>query len=183
MKKILIMLTVLNFTGGFSASVYARNSQDTNAKKQVKKEKIKKEYDETKKLIESKNFVLEADYLANRYGQIIPVTSLLNFISIEDDKAVIQIGSHNGMGRNGVGGITTEGNISDWQLNVNDKKNSLMLTMTVMTTLGIYDINYSINANGYADATLSGNFGGRLTYSGDVVSIQNSNVYKGTNSY
>ncbi len=183
MKAIIKILTVLIIAGGFSASVYAGNLQDREAKKEARKAAIEKEYQQTARLLENRNFVLEADYLANRYGNRVPVTSNLNFIKVDSSEAVIQIGSPTGLGYNGVGGVTAEGRIGKWEVTQNPKKKSFQVYMNVMTPLGSYDIHFFIGANGYAQATLGGVTAGKLTYSGYVVPTESSRIYQGYNTY
>jgi len=183
MKAMIKILTVLLIAGGFSASVYAGNPQDRQAKKEAKKAALEKEYQQTANLLENRNFVLEADYLANRFGSRVPVTSNLNFIKVDSSKAVIQIGSPTGLGYNGVGGVTAEGRIGKWQVTQNPKKKSFQIYMNLMTPLGAYDVHFFVGADGYAQATLSGITPGKLTYSGYLVPNETSRVYQGYNTY
>lgn len=183
MKTMIKILTVLLIAGGFSASVYAGNPQDRKAKKEARKAAVEKEYQQTANLLGNRDFVLEADYLANRFGNRVPVTSNLNFIKVDSSKAVIQIGSPTGLGYNGVGGVTAEGRIGKWQVTQNPKKKSFQIYMNVMTPLGSYDIHFFVSANGYSQATLSGITAGQLTYSGYLVPTEASRVYQGYNTY
>ncbi|HZY25079.1 MAG TPA: DUF4251 domain-containing protein, partial [Bacteroidales bacterium] len=63
-------------------------------------------------MVQNRSFVLEADYLENQYGIKRPVNSLINFIKLDSLKAVLQTGSSQALGSNGVGGATAEGSIS-----------------------------------------------------------------------
>ncbi|MFW5645178.1 MAG: DUF4251 domain-containing protein [Bacteroidota bacterium] len=179
-----IMISIgLVFLLGFSSVLVAQDGKTREEKKQARKEKIEREYETTREIIETKQFVLETNYLENRYGQRIPVPSSLNFIMVDSTNAVIQVGSPSGMGYNGVGGITAEGQITDFELNKNDEKNNLSISMNIMTNLGIYDIFMNIGADGQASARLSGLRGGQLTYTGRIIPQGQSYVYKGTTTY
>jgi hypothetical protein len=134
-------------------------------------------------MIENRNFVLEANYLGNQRGNRIVVNSTFNFIRVDSIKAVIQVGSDTRLGYNGVGGITTEGEITGWKLDKNFKKKSFYLSMSVITNLGIYDIRMDVDASGNATAYLSGLQRGQLIYEGNLVPIEESRVYKGHPSY
>ena len=134
-------------------------------------------------MLEGKDFVLEADYLANKIGDRVPVTSSLNFISVDSSVSVLQIGRNTGIGFNGVGGVTAEGKITRYKLQTDTKRKSFYLSYSVTTAIGSYDINMSVGADGYASATLSGTTSGQLTYTGYLVPVENSSVYKGYNSY
>lgn len=182
MKNLIITIgLILSF--GFSSTLMAQENMTREERKQSKKEKIERQYKATKHILENKEFVLEANFLGNRYGQRINVTSTLNFILVDSTNAVIQIGSQTGAGYNGVGGITTEGQVTEYELTKNDKKNNFSLTMNVMTNIGIYDIFMNISADGHASARLSGLRGGQLTYTGRIVPENESYVYQGTTSY
>ena len=62
--------------------------------------------------LENLDFVLEADQLVFKRGMSVFVSTTTNFISVQNDKAVVQIAPFNaGGGPNGVGGITVAGRI------------------------------------------------------------------------
>ncbi len=183
MKK-LIVATGLIFSFVFQGSLFSQDiAKDKQERKEEKKVQIRKEYEVTQQILNSKQFVLEANWLGNQYGERIPVTSNINFIIVDSTNAVVQVGSNSGLGYNGVGGITADGPVTDWELASNERKNSFHLKMNVMTNLGIYDITMNITADGYATATLRGLRRGQLIYSGIIVPIQESFVYQGNSSY
>ena len=130
-------------------------------------------------MIQNKDFVLEANYLRDHYGNSVLVSSTINFVSIDSTTAVIQIGSNWGLGQNGVGGITAKRNISNWKLKENEKNESFYASATVMTPIGIYDLHFNINASGYSTVRLTGLTRGQLTFEGQVVPYSQSRVYEG----
>lgn len=133
----------------------------------------------TQILLESRRFVLEANYLSNHRGTRIPVTSSLNFIMVDSVFGVLQVGNTGGLGYNGVGGITAEGEIRKYELTPLKNNRGYTLAMLLSTSIGTYDIMVSVSADGYASATLSGNWGGHLTWDGVIVPLNASKVYKG----
>ncbi len=182
MKKLIIISIV--FSLGLSSVLMGQSNKETRKeRKKAKAEKYEQLYQNTKNILESKEFVLEAHYLGNKYGQRIPVSSSINFIKVDSSEAVLQIGSHTGVGYNGLGGITTDGRITAWELNKNDKKNNFNLSMNVMTSLGNYDIFMNISADGYTTARVHDLRGGQLTYTGNIIPQGNSQVYEGTSTY
>ncbi|HYW94496.1 MAG TPA: DUF4251 domain-containing protein [Bacteroidales bacterium] len=188
MKNIVSLLTILICATGFGTSAFAvkplhNTSVYDNHKKMVRDSTLQLKFEQTKQMLEGRDFVLEADYLANKFGERMPVTSSLNFISVKDSTSVLQIGRNTGIGYNGVGGVTTEGTISRYKLNTDQKKKNFFLSFSVMSPLGSFDINMSVGADGYARATLTGITGGQLTYTGYLVTTENSSVYKGYNTY
>jgi hypothetical protein len=176
MKTKMIIIASLLFMSGLSA-------QENKKSKETKEEKtarIEMEYNELAQLIYGKHFVLEADSRSNQYGNSIPVSSMLNFIKVDSAMAVIQTGSNNRIGYNGVGGITAEGKINNWKV-VNDaKRKTFLISMTVSTSLGFYDIIIDVSASGNASSTISGTTAGKLNYQGHLVSLPETRTYKGS---
>ncbi|MBN1115710.1 MAG: DUF4251 domain-containing protein [Bacteroidales bacterium] len=139
----------------------------------------------TWKMLNDRKFVLEADFLSDGYGNRISVSPTLNFITIDSTRGVIQIGTLTGMGYNGLGGVTTEGKISSYEIKVAERKHSTsyMLSTIILTPLGIFDINFTVSESGYATATIKSSVRGQLTYSGSVIEPAKSRVFKGSQSY
>ncbi len=160
--------------------LHAQNAQENPELTRKEKKAIERErlYKLNKEMLESKSFVLESDYLQNRYGVRIPVNSTINFVLVDGEEAVIQIGSNTGSGHNGVGGVTAKGKITKWELKENEKKNTFDLTMHVLTSIGMYDIRMNIGNYG-ANARLTGLRRGNLTFSGDMVALEESVIYEG----
>lgn len=133
-------------------------------------------------MLKYQRFVLEANYVSGRTGELFPVNSNLNFMRLDSTKAVLQLGSTGGIGSNGVGGITLDGSVSKYQVKTNKTKRGKSYTVTfyVVTNLGTYDIVMFVSQSGNAEATIRGTTAGQLTYTGDLVPISLSTVYKGT---
>jgi hypothetical protein len=151
-------------------------------KKEAKREKRYLNFQALDTLIQSQTFILKADFLQNEYGSRIPVLSDLNFIKVDVSNAVIQTGSSSNFGYNGVGGATAEGSIRGLKVVKNLKNLIFYIRFTVVTEIGIYDVDMTINSDGSARATLSGLSRGKLVYDGRIGSIHNSGFFKGLNS-
>ena len=81
--------------------------------------------------LKDSSFVIEADAVTFKYGTRVQVNSTTNFISMEGDRAVIQISpSYVYGGPNGVGGITVDGTVSNVSL-TSDKKGRIRITMNI----------------------------------------------------
>lgn len=163
------------------------NEKEIKALEKEKRQAEKKEQEEYDRklveyLMENKKFVLEANYLSGNSGSRVMVNSTLNFIVIDSTRAVIQLAYGWGMGHNGLGGITVDGRVSKYELNKKEGKRGVSYTLSIFITssLGMYDIQFWISQSGNADATISGNTYGRLNYSGKIVPIQKSRIYKGS---
>ncbi len=190
MKKLFLILLL----GLLSFPVFSQNSAEDQmlSKKEqrqlAREQRLSEKSDAaenskmmTAEMLQDHRFILEADFLAGRTGSRYPVNSTLNFVMLDSTNAVIQIGSSSGIGYNGVGGITIEGRVTKYDLTKKTNKNgtSYSLTAYVMSSLGEYDIQFWISESGNAEATIRGNFSGSVTYSGRLVPLGQSRVYKG----
>jgi hypothetical protein len=132
-------------------------------------------------LIKVKKFVLEADFLSNQTGNRINVNSLINFLIIDSPRITIQIASTSGIGGpNGMGGITTDGNITSFDVKkVGKGRGYYVVRLITMTPIGSYDIFLNITPSSRTDATISGITHGKLNYHGTIKPMNKSKVYKG----
>lgn len=183
MKKLSYYSGILILTFGFSLMTSLSYSQELKLSRQelkeAKKAALYANFQAIDTLLQRKAFVLEADYLQDYYGNLIPVTSTLNFIKVNGEKAVWQTGSNYYMGYNGVGGVTAEGDLNNWKISKDLKHMSYTITFGVTTDIGQYDVLLMISADNTARATITGLTNGRLTYQGNIVALYNSRVFKG----
>jgi hypothetical protein len=160
-------------------TIDSTRNPETKTRKELRKEKLEADYLKTKSIIDSLQFVLEADWLSNQWGSRVSVSSSLNFIMVDSSQAIIQTGNNFSMGRNGVGGTTATGNITKFLVTKDDKKKSISIRMDVSTSIGYYNIFMDINASGSATATMSGMTMGRLIYYGKIKPLEASYAFKG----
>lgn len=177
MKRFVFFFALIISSSFLFAGENGENS--TQTKKEKRKAELEKNFQLTKQMIDNKDFVLESDFLQDRYGYRIPVVSMINFVSVDSTKATIQIGSNWGVGPNGVGGVTAKGEITKWELTENDKSKSFTLRINVMTSIGIYDLFFNIGASGQSTARLTGLRSGQLTFDGNIVPHEKSSVFVG----
>ena len=186
MKTSTVKLSSLFLTIGLLLVSFNSNCQDIKLTRQEKKDAKRvvqyANFQVLDSMLERKSFVLEAYFLENQYGNRIPVSSILNFIKLDSNDVVLQTGSNQNMGYNGVGGATAEGSLTKLKLEKNLKNLSFTLSFTVVTNIGIYDIYMTINSDGNARATISGLTPGKLVYDGRIESLNNTGIYKGYNS-
>lgn len=149
------------------------------AKKEAKRIEEENALILTKHLIDTRRFVLIADFVGNNTGNRIPVNPTINFVKIDTSSCVIQIGSMNSIGYNGVGGVTAEGNISSYEITPNKKGTSFTIRLVTNTSIGTYDIVIFANAFGNAEATITGITSGALRYYGRLVPADHSRTYQG----
>lgn len=183
MKRILVILamSLIVFAGMAQSKAEQRKAQ-----REAKNEQ--KARDEAamaviiKEALENKQFVLEADFLANKYGERIVVPPSLNFVGIDKDLSVFQFANGRDVGYNGVGGITVEGNVQSYRYKVS-KKGVYTLEFSVSTSAGTIFVNMTVSPNGMADATVSSNGPNKLSYQGRCVPLAASKVYKGSRTF
>lgn len=186
MKKLcIIILTSLVVLSVYSQEEGTVDSKTT--KKLTKAQKLEMRHEEeeaTAKLVawmvENRQFVLEANYLSNQYGERIVVSSMINFIAVDSSRITIQLASLSGIGgANGMGGVTADGRITRFEVaKVGKYKDGYNIRIIAMTHIGTYDITFNIYPSAYADATISGNNRGRLNYHGRLIPPKMSKVYK-----
>jgi hypothetical protein len=177
MKRLVIILALV-VSAGF---VFGQNQKEdsTLTKKERKQAEMQQRYLETKYMLENNSFVIETDYLSDRYGNRVPVSSTINFVMVDDSTGVIQIGSNHRLGANGVGGVTAKGEITQYELTEDEDNKSFYLHMRVMTAIGIYDLGINVSGYGNATARLTGLRAGQLTFAGDIKPLEESIVYEG----
>lgn len=183
---LLVMLLASAVAAGAQTErrIYTKAEQKSAQKREVEK-RIEAIQDSIRSVeaftaLEQLDFVLEANRLSFKRGETAFVTSNTNFVSLSDDKAVIQIAPFYGGGPNGVGGITLEGRASNIKLKT-DKKGNVILTMSVSGTGLSAMVDISLPKNSYmASVTVNPNFhSNRVTLYGVLLPSGKSDVFKG----
>ena len=189
MKKVIsmMMLGLLLLTGGIYAqdngkAVVRAERELTRAEKKALQDQMDSlSFVQAMQAVNDKAFTLEADQVVFKYGQTAYVNANTNFVSVNGDKAVVQVAFNIPVaGPNGLGGVTVDGTVSDYEVKA-DKKGNVYVSMNVMG-IGIsarVDINMFKGSN-RASVTISPNFNSnRLTLNGVVLPAAQSNVFKG----
>lgn len=130
--------------------------------------------------LEEMDFVLEADKLVFKRGQIAYVNSATNFISAAKGRSVVQVAPFNGGGPNGVGGVTVEGSASNINYRI-DKKGNAVLQMNVNGVGVSATVNITLyKGSNQATAVISPNFNSnRITLEGLIWRPSESAIFKG----
>jgi hypothetical protein len=179
MATLAILLAITVLVRGQEPS----GSEEKELQKQLKKEQQAEEAAQkaevVRAMVEYGRFVLEADRLRDKRGNTVNVPSTLNFIALDSIHGVIQIGSNGYVGMNGVGGITVEGPISNYEYTQNQKNKVYNVSYVVRSVTGTYDVRMIVYPEGRADATISSSWPGQVNYNGYLVPPGLSRVYKG----
>ncbi|WP_044205005.1 DUF4251 domain-containing protein [Flammeovirga sp. OC4] len=197
-------IIALSLIFGISFTAFAQEEADQNLSKKeqkaLKKEQKKKAKAEKKAqaeafekiqhqqalvAIDSQQFVLEANQLYDRRGRTVNVQSNINFIKVEKDVGVLQIGSANLIGWNGVGGITVDGRISDWKVSKDDKNGRTTVSFNIMGSMLQARVIYDLDGTGnYCNVRIDGVFSARqLKMRGVLVPNNMSSTYEGMIRY
>jgi len=181
MKKIVIvMMSVLMIaSAGYGQSKKELRAREKQAKKEARAREEAMNKELTKKMIESRKFVLEADFVSGKQGQRISVTRTFNFIVVNGDKVAFQFADGSHVGYNGVGGSFEEGNLREYKFKTN-KKGMYFVDFRIVSSGGTLFVHLSaIGATLRVDATIKGTSSAQLNYSGYLVPLDKSRVYKG----
>lgn len=186
MKRIVNYIGKTFLVAGFLGVSILATAQDGKLSREERKEMRKAElaanYNLIGRMLADRRFVLEAYYLGNQYGDRISVSPNINFIKVNASNGILQTGVLNTLGYNGVGGVTTEGNVGRWEIHESPKNYSYHLRFSLHTHLGSYDITINISGDNHARAEISGLTPGKLIYEGELQTLEKSRVFKGSNT-
>ncbi len=180
------MIIVLLFLG---LGVMAQESKaDRKAEKKARKEAKRQEAKEnTARLIgivESRQFVLQATTLYDRYGNSLVLNSNLNFVGFDGEYSTIQLSFAGLVGWNGVGGVTIDGRITKMEVRTKAEDIGFTINAAVQNKGGgLTTMLFRVNADGNARVDMNGNFGEKLSFQGFIVPLNESTIYKGTPRY
>ena len=194
MKKILMLsialLTLIgvgNYTYaqdfGYESTMtkqQARRAARAAHKKAIAAQQLK-DFQAAIECIKKGSFVIEVDQLLFPQGLTKFVSSYTNFVSMNQDEAVIQIAtSYFNPGPNGLGGITVKGKVSDVSMTT-DRKGFVYYNFSVQGMMVSATVNIQLLGDGNrATVTVYPNFNNNnLTMTGVVVPYSQSDVFQG----
>lgn len=191
MKRNTLTLVAILILGAISFSSFAEGKElSRQEKKELRKEKRaarkaeREMYDrEMHKIayqaLKDLDFVLEANTLYGKRGKAIMVSDHLNFISVEKDKAVLQLAFMGYRGPNGLGGITLNGRVSNKEYST-DKHGNQILNFNVMGAALSAEVRITLNASdNTADAYVNANTSsGKIQFRGSLVPKADTRTYK-----
>jgi hypothetical protein len=177
-KKSTLIMAFLLALGAVTAS--AQDSADQKkSRKEIRAERLKASRERLAQLAKDSTLILEANILRNRYGNSYPVTGD-NFILVDGERVVLQTASNwGGPGFNGLGGITLEGRITQYEYDIDEKGPISIVADISLGGVGFATLRFSISSDGSATATYYDNWGGRVTFSGIAASPGDSRVFEG----
>ncbi|MCK5776173.1 MAG: DUF4251 domain-containing protein [Bacteroidales bacterium] len=182
--KTLTIITVFLF---LTAILQAQTPISKKEKKAAKKAQEQAQRDSVRVIqenwVENKTFVLEAQQVYNKIGEVFHLNPSTNFVYFNLDKGIIQLSFNGLIGWNGIGGITVKGNIIKYEYDIEKKDKPIYIQATIQGTEGFQDIVLWISNNGNGDANITGMRGDRIRFTGDIVSLEDSRIYIGTERF
>lgn len=153
------------------------------AKQQAKAEEQAR-YQMAAAAMKQQKFVLQANQVYDRYGNTAQVTNNINFIKLEGEKCVVQLGFEGIVGYNGVGGITLDGKISDLKVTENEN-GSLSMTFNVQGAMMQAAVRLNLNgSDNWADASVRSQTENiEIKFRGNILPLDLSSVFQGSTPY
>ncbi len=180
MRIVLILFTAMLvlLTGCKSAQIDPALDAE---KKETEKAEQQAWYDMALEAVNDREFVLEAERLDFKRGRFAYVTSSTNFISVDGDRATIQMAFNTPYsGPNGLGGITVDGRVTN-VTSKTDKKGNVDVSMTVQGAAVSAKVDFRLmQGSNRCTATVTPNFNSnRVSFTGYIYPKSESNVFKG----
>ncbi len=191
MKKLIYFTGIFLLAGLlFGEVAYAQNQVLTKREKrqleQLRKKKERSMKRKTSreyytKLLKEKYFVFQADFLIGAHGESFVLSPDINFMSVNGNKVILQFGSNEAIGWNGVGGITVRGTLSNYQVHLGNKKNNLSLSTNLnLIGPGIPPgISLNVSDDGTAQLLVQPAGGNPFVVYGQIVSPKKANIFVG----
>lgn len=183
MKKLFVMLIALAACAG-NAQAQSAKEERAKIREQRRQEQAALDslfYVQSKQALDARKYVLEADRVIFKRGTTAYVSSNTNFVAVDGDQATVQIAFNVPFsGPNGIGGITVDGTVSNYESET-DKRGNLHVSFNV-SGIGISArVDISLPEGGTnATVNVSPNFNSnRLTLDGHIVPLSHSSVFKG----
>ena len=161
-----------------SVSLFAQDSKED--RKKAKEERLQAEWQESRDMAESQQYVFSAEQLITNDGTV-ALDPKINFFYIVDDYAVIQFGFDGVfIGGNGVGGVTTEGTVHKYKVSGDNPKKPVQAELQVQPKAGqgfsTANLLVKFYGEGFGEVHLNAS-GARLK--GQFAKLEDSNIYQG----
>ncbi len=162
-RTFLWVLIIIFMTTGLEAQ---DRSEIRKQRKHERQEIRQEQLSEIESWVRDSAFVIEAERLQGRYGNSFFVYDG-NFIKVNGDEVVLQTSNPGLVGYNGLGGVTLNGRILDYQMTRDENGINLIIQM-VGSLVGNGTLNVSIYDAQSVRAYYSGPWGSRLVYYGTI---------------
>ena len=182
MKKysILLILIFLISTSLFAQEMEGKQKLTKEQRKELRKQKTLENKQKIIDLLNSQQWIIEANTVYDRYNQSYQLNPTINFVGVDNKDAALQLGFDGVVGWNGVGGVTIDGTVTSYKVNEGKGNSSPSVSLRFSGRgTGSANIHVTVNSSGNATARVNGDFGSRITFQGQLVPVSESVVYKG----
>lgn len=178
--RLFVLFTCITFIIGSPAFSQETEKLSKKERKELKKKQRIEQKRALLELLHSKQWVIEAHTVFDRYNQSYQINPSINFVGIKGEEGAMQLGFDGLIGWNGVGGVTIDGSVTLYEVKEGkDNQNPSASIRFQGRGVGSASINISLTSSGQATAKVSGDFGDRITFSGMIKPLEDSMVYKG----
>jgi hypothetical protein len=161
----------LTFTTGLLGQTKAE-------KKGLKTEKAEKEYIRTKELVETGDFVFEADRTLPINGGTISLVNNYNRIKLVGTNADIALpyfgNVWSGAGYSHEPGIKYKGEVENYTVSYNDKKRRTRIDFDIKKSSETHTFTFTIGRNGYTSVLVKSSARSTITYDGYLKPISST---------
>lgn len=172
----------------FSVNAYAQSDSTKQDLSPKERRAIKKEEKaaaeeaakvETMALVKSRRFIVKASQVYGGMGATFNVSPTTNFILVDSANSTVQLSFTGLVGWNGVGGVTLDGNIIDYNLDEGKEGRGMTLTFRIEGSFSRGRVVMNISPTGGVSATIYGDFGDQINFDGVIEPITSDNHFKG----
>ena len=178
-KLIVLALLIVSMPVMAQDETKSDRKAERKERRLAKQAEKKAEIDHLYNLVTNKSFVIDADFLYDRYSRQRIATNN-NFVAVQGDKIVLQTASPMGFGYNGMGGVTVVGKIHDYEIKKDKRGESIFVTAQMTSDYaGPGTVFIRINGKDNASARFYGPWGRGIEFSGNVEVPEKSFRYEG----
>jgi len=170
--RLLIVSVVLMF--GFSVLTEAQKSDKKQNKKKAKSEKRAEEFLQTQKLVESRNFIFNAERAFPSGMRSIDLVSNPGSIEVKDDSVEADLpffGRSYTSHYSGNAGMEFKGKIENEKIEIIEKKQKIFYTFRIKDK-DVYDVTMDISYSGGCSVTINSHGKNSISYGGKIKKIE-----------
>jgi len=170
--KLLVVSVVLMF--GFSVLIEAQKSDKKQNKKESKREKRAEKFSETKKLVESRNFIFNAERAFPSGMRSVDLVSNPGTIEVKDDLIEADLpffGRSFTSHYSGSAGMEFKGKVENEKIEFNEKKQKILYSFRIKDK-DVFDVTMDISYNGGCSVTINSHGKNSISYGGKIKKIE-----------
>ena len=161
----------------FIASMHVVNAQTKAEKKEAKEEKAQNEYETVQALINSNEYIFEADWAMTQKGRRVSLIGNPNYLKINNKDAKAQLpyfGVVQNASYGGNAGIEFESELTEYKIKNNDKKKKIVITSKAKNKSEQFELTLTIYHSGSASLYVSSISRNGITYDGKLKQVEES---------